>query len=339
MKNQADRTVSKASDRINLLKHLGDAHTSFTLLRVCLGVCRVNYLLRKTPPQPIARSAQNFDNALESIIRHLAGRILSTQIFRELQLPVRIHDTAHPHLGAGITSAVTIAPAAFLASWCASANAANCLLLREYSTHQSVRLMAPINPHARDTHALFCTNARIEPAPAPATAPPPQDLPAHDPAANDTTPQPPHQQHDHNLSTLQHLVNSSEAVSQTALTAVIHKAQISRLPTADSRTQAFRACRTLPAAKEWLKCSPTPGLHTHIPDPTFRHWFGSYCRAPKLFGQTCHDHRFNDQRGCSAIKDFSTPISLYFQGVFSVQELHFQCLLFRRCILKRIQTV
>ena len=57
---------------------LGNAHVSFTLLKFCLGVCEINYLLRVTPVQCTKLGAQLFDKFLENGLRTIVGGCLTT---------------------------------------------------------------------------------------------------------------------------------------------------------------------------------------------------------------------------------------------------------------------
>lgn len=63
-----------------------------------------------------------FDTVVEETLRTMMGRTLDTTVFKGLQLPTRPTSAEVPNLGLGLTSAVTIAPSAFLAS-AASCNA------------------------------------------------------------------------------------------------------------------------------------------------------------------------------------------------------------------------
>ena len=105
---------------------LESTHVSFTLLKFCMGVCKVNYLLRVTPVQCTKSGAQVFDDLVEKSLRHIVGGVLDTEIFRELQLPAEVKlNCQNPTLGLGLTSATTTAASAFLSS-AASCNCHMC---------------------------------------------------------------------------------------------------------------------------------------------------------------------------------------------------------------------
>ena len=88
---------------------------SFTLIKFCLGVCKVIYLLRVTLVDSISTVARLFDVFLESTFRRLVGGTLYSKIYKELQLPLKT-SSEFPHLGIGLTSAEETATSVFLSS-------------------------------------------------------------------------------------------------------------------------------------------------------------------------------------------------------------------------------
>ena len=81
---------------------LGKKHVSFTLLKFCLRVCEVNYLVRVTPVQGTKSGAELFDELVEKSLRHIVGGVLDIDIFRELQLPTDVKaNCQNPTLGLG----------------------------------------------------------------------------------------------------------------------------------------------------------------------------------------------------------------------------------------------
>ena len=92
-----------------------NTHVSFTLLKFCLGVCKVNYQLRVTPPESTITGSKLFDGLIEKCLRRILGGALDTADFKELQLPVTTRFD-YPHLGIWPTSAADTAAAAFIAS-------------------------------------------------------------------------------------------------------------------------------------------------------------------------------------------------------------------------------
>ena len=102
---------------------LENTHVSFTLLKFCMGVCKVNYLLRVTSVQCTKSGAHVFYELVEKSLRHIVGGVLDIEIFRELQLLAEVKPNCQNQtLGLGLTSATTTAASAFLSS-AASCNA------------------------------------------------------------------------------------------------------------------------------------------------------------------------------------------------------------------------
>eukprot|EP00171_Calliarthron_tuberculosum_P021745 IDg21745t1 len=81
-----------------------------------MGVGQLNYLLRTVPPTATKRGARLYDSFMHDALNELTGGTMPRETFSELQLPVRaLDDTVHT-FGVGLTSAVSAAPAAYLAS-------------------------------------------------------------------------------------------------------------------------------------------------------------------------------------------------------------------------------
>ncbi len=95
------------------LAEIEDAHVAVTLLRSCFSSCRVMYWLRVTPPRCAASAAALFDMYVAEAFRDLVGGDVADDFMPELHLPVR---STHPNFGVGLSSAVAVAPAAYLPS-------------------------------------------------------------------------------------------------------------------------------------------------------------------------------------------------------------------------------
>ena len=107
----------------DMVATLENAHVSFTLRKFCLGVCKINYLLRVTPVQCTKLGTQLFDKLQENGRRTIVGGMLDHELFRELQLPAKSGPNCKdPTLGLGFTSATTTAASAFLTSAASSNN-------------------------------------------------------------------------------------------------------------------------------------------------------------------------------------------------------------------------
>ena len=108
-------TVRSLEPVLDDVAALENTHLSFTLLKFCLVVCKVNYQLRVTPPESTITGAKLFDGLIEKCLRLILGGILDTDVSKELQLP----DTTsfdYPHICIGLTSAADTAAAAFIGS-------------------------------------------------------------------------------------------------------------------------------------------------------------------------------------------------------------------------------
>ena len=92
---------------------LENSQVAFNLL-FCLGVCKVNYMLRVTPVEYCMVGGKPYDTLVA--LRTMVGGTLDTAIFKELQLLTKPTSPEVPTLGLGLTSAVITTPSAFLAS-------------------------------------------------------------------------------------------------------------------------------------------------------------------------------------------------------------------------------
>ena len=101
---------------------LDNSQVAFNLLNICLGMCKVNLMLRATPVECCLAGGKLYDTLVEEALRTMVDGTLDTAVFKKLQLPTKPTSPEVPTLGLGLTSAVTIAPSAFLAS-AASRNA------------------------------------------------------------------------------------------------------------------------------------------------------------------------------------------------------------------------
>ncbi len=119
MRRWLSQQIQHNSELIDKLAGMADAHCELTLIRACLGASRLNFVLRSTPKHATDLLAAEFDKHIERAVRRIAGGILERDAFRD-----------HPHLGANLSSASSIAPPAYIASINASAHAAHSLLVR-----------------------------------------------------------------------------------------------------------------------------------------------------------------------------------------------------------------
>ena len=263
MQAQVCASVHAKARTIDALKELPDAHAAFTILRSCFGTCQMNYLLRAVPSTATLRGAGEFDELVASAVRALAAGPITNDVMSELRLPVRVHNSKRPHFGAGLTSAVTVAPAAYLASIGAT-----------HATSRSLMLAGAIRTPSTQTYvqiayARFTDHTEAD-APVPAL-----DEFCCEAGSAGTPP------------------------TQRDLCALAHSHAQTLVPLGCARTQAYRALQALPGAKDWLLCRPCPAQHTHIGDRHFRTWLAFYCRAPLRNQADTHCRR----PLCSAAQD------------------------------------
>lgn len=115
--------------------------------------------LRVVPTSPTAGDAAVFDSMMERCARTLARAGLDTEVFRELQLPVKPLDAKKPSLGIGLTSAKNIAAAAFLVSSSAANRLHNTVLsdpIRNFPTYNKAL-------DAQRTWSLSCLQSNVFP--------------------------------------------------------------------------------------------------------------------------------------------------------------------------------
>jgi len=224
METAAKKIARKKAKRVAQLALIPDSHVVFTLLRATLGISQMNYILRTTPTTATDAASEIYDNATAEVLRKLAGGTLPITTLAELRLPQRIKHTDKPHFGIGVTSARTIAPAAYLSS-----------ITTTRAT--SAKLLTDVNLRALSTSPLAQQiHANIK-----ACLPSAEAFPD-----------------------LNRIEEESIELTQHDLTAIIHNYKIDNIPTGDERTAAFRRTLSLPGSKAWLQCAPSPTLRTYI---------------------------------------------------------------------------
>lgn len=219
-----------------------DTHVAYNLLKNCFGTYRLSYLLRLLPQSIIKPGCIKFDHLMLRCMQALIDGSITPETWSELQLPVHPAEKNPASFGAGLHSATTMAPCAYLASLFAS-------LGRSTPVFGTLPMNAA--PHDADLHAGF-------------------------EAWKSTW-------HNHEACSKLGPLNSwcpSNPPSQRSLTAAAHKGIQSSLPPGDLRTVSFRKCLTIPGAKDWLNCMPSPAFQSWIPPREFCTWFKYYCHIP-----------------------------------------------------------
>ena len=174
---------------------------------------------------------------VESCLRALLGGVLNQSVFREFQLPMRMKNGS-PSFGMGLTSAVSTAAAAHLAS----ASPTHKLCTSVTRTSGSLPTALSADQAAVDAHTRWTQQV--------------------DPIAVIPLTQ----------------LDRETPLSQNAMVAFVNEWTLAQLPSGDDRTKAFRAILSKPGVKTWLQCTPTPGMRTFIADRDFCIWMQYYCR-------------------------------------------------------------
>eukprot|EP00171_Calliarthron_tuberculosum_P022496 IDg22496t1 len=77
MERRAGNLKLKFKDMVDL----NDTQISFSLLRLCMGVCQLNYLLRTVPPTATKRGARLYDSFMHDALNELTGGMMPTETF------------------------------------------------------------------------------------------------------------------------------------------------------------------------------------------------------------------------------------------------------------------
>ena len=101
--------VSKVLDAQSHLSELNDPQVELHLLRSCLSLCKLNHLLRTTPPNKVMHQLHRYDEGLRHSLQTILGCSVSDLSWKQATLPIRLG-------GFGLGEASRTAPAAFLSS-------------------------------------------------------------------------------------------------------------------------------------------------------------------------------------------------------------------------------
>ena len=105
--------LAKLKVSLGALRDMGDSQLETTLLRSCLALPKVSYVLRACPPSHICRTSVDFDKAIRVTLESILGGPISDWSWLKASIP-------SCKGGLGLRSASLHAPAAFLASSSAS---------------------------------------------------------------------------------------------------------------------------------------------------------------------------------------------------------------------------
>ena len=101
--------IHKIKECLEVLHDMGDAQLETTLLRSCLALPKLSYILRTCPPSHITQAASDFDVAMRETLEAILGGPTSEWSWLKASLP-------SSRGGVNLRSAVKHAPAAFIAS-------------------------------------------------------------------------------------------------------------------------------------------------------------------------------------------------------------------------------
>ena len=82
--------VDKVSALQGHLQDLGNPQVELHLLHSCLGVCKVNRLLRTVPPDSMLPQLQLFDSNLHYSLSRICNVSVSDQAWRQATLPLSL---------------------------------------------------------------------------------------------------------------------------------------------------------------------------------------------------------------------------------------------------------
>jgi hypothetical protein len=117
------RKVEKVREITGLLPQLQDPHTEYVLLRSCLALPKLSFLLRATDTSNHQDHLQEFDRVTRESLTRILGAPVGNRAWQQAKLPVAMG-------GMGLRGAENHAPAAYAASVLASQPLARTLLHR-----------------------------------------------------------------------------------------------------------------------------------------------------------------------------------------------------------------
>jgi hypothetical protein len=137
--------VDELGTRMQVLGDFQDTQAAVLILRVCLGVCRVNFLLHALPQPLVKDAADVFDDLMQETFASISCTVLPDRVWTAAQLPISTHDCP----GLGLNSAMNIMSATHLASLNAARSVLFKLLLASL-------LQAFVStPHVKSTFDYF----------------------------------------------------------------------------------------------------------------------------------------------------------------------------------------
>ena len=109
IKQYIEEKISKVQNLTDKLQTLNDAQLEYILLRSCLHLPKVIYLLRTVDPQPYLKQWAQFDMVTREALSRILANPVTDQVWCEAKLPPTMG-------GLGLRSAVDHAPTPFITS-------------------------------------------------------------------------------------------------------------------------------------------------------------------------------------------------------------------------------
>ena len=134
---EVEKKVEKVKNITELLPQLKDPHTEFVLLRSCLALPKLSFLLRTTNTSSHTNHLQEFDRVTREGLIRILGTPLGDRAWQQAKLPVAMG-------GMGLRGAEDHSSAAYAASVVASRPLTRLLLHAGRYTDQEPRLTLPV---------------------------------------------------------------------------------------------------------------------------------------------------------------------------------------------------
>jgi hypothetical protein len=141
VRTQLVNTVEELRTRMQVLGGFQDSQAALLILRVCMGACRVNFLLRALPQPLVKDAADVFDDLMQETFASISCAVLPDAVWTAAQLPISVPD----YPGLGLTFAKNTMSAAHLATLTAATSVLSKLLPASF-------LQASVSsPHVQST--------------------------------------------------------------------------------------------------------------------------------------------------------------------------------------------
>jgi hypothetical protein len=124
VRTQLVNKVEELRTRMQVLGGFQDTQAALLILRVCMGVCRVNFLLRALAQPLVKDAADVFDDLMRETFASISCAVLPDVVWAAAQLPISVPD----YPGLGLTSAKNTMSAAHLATLTAAKSVLSKLL-------------------------------------------------------------------------------------------------------------------------------------------------------------------------------------------------------------------